>query len=148
MPSTTKPRRTPAKRALLSITGSPTDWGGELFVYGDRRDGSDLRHTILSLDIRGEFTTPVRGTTAFVLRVRSEDKPSLGNVEIPCVGVWIAVKPAFDGSVNLSHREFDLVLAMAASGKLASVHLNFQEPRYGKSLIATVSFSSYRPEEA
>lgn len=96
----------------------------------------------------GEFTEPVRGISAFSLRVRPEAKPGLGNVEIPSVGAWSATKPAFDGGVYLSEREFDLVLAMATSGKLVSVHFHFQEPHYGKALIASVSFGSDPPEEA
>lgn len=101
----------------------------------------------MSLDIRGEFTTPVRDISTFTLRINPEAEPSLGNAEIPCVGVWTSVKPAFNGSVDLSDREFDLVRTMASSGKLVSVHLNFQQPHYGKSLIASVSFSSDSPDE-
>ena len=144
--SSTKTKHKSSKRLFLSRAGSVNSWGGYVFVYGDRRDGENSRHRLLSLDVRGEFTTPVRDISAYALRVTPEAEPSLGNVEVPCVGVWTATKPAFDGGVYLSDREFDLVLAMATSGKLASVHLNFQEPHYGKSLIASVSFSSDPPD--
>lgn len=135
------------KRAMVSRAGSVTDWGGYVFVYGDRRNGESVRQSLLSLDIRGQFTSPVRGVSAFALRVTPESEPGLGNAEIPCVGVWTAAKPAFDGGVYLSDREFGLLLAMATAGKLLSVHLNFQEPHYGKALIASVSFSSDPPDE-
>ena len=48
---------------MVSRAGSVTDWGGYVFVCGDRRDGESLRHSLLSLDIRGEFTSPVRGVS-------------------------------------------------------------------------------------
>ncbi|WP_129449270.1 hypothetical protein [Methylibium sp. Pch-M] len=143
----TKRARKPSKRAMVSRAGSVTNWGGYVFVYGDRRNNQSVRQSLLSLDIRGEFTSPVRGVSAFALRVTPESEPGLGNVEIPCVGVWIAAKPEFDGGVHLSDREFDLLLAMATAGKLLSVYLHFQEPHYGKALIASVSFSSDPPDE-
>ncbi len=142
MANSIRGKRKSSQRAMLSRAGSVTSWGGYLFVYGDRRAGESSRRNLLSLDIKGEFLMPVRGIAAFVIRINPEAEPSLGNVEIPCVGVWSSSKPAFDGGVYLSEREFDLILAMASSGKLASVHLQFQEPHYGKSLIASVSFSS------
>ena len=48
--------------------------------------------------------------------------------------------------VNLSQSEFSLVLGMAAAGRMVSVHVSFQEPRYGSALIASCSFSSDPPE--
>jgi hypothetical protein len=142
----TKRRHKSSKRLMLSRAGSVINWGGYVFVYGVRRDAEIFRHSLLSLDIRGEFTTPVRDISAFALRVTPEAEPSLGNVEIPCVGVWTAAKSALEG-LPFRPGVFDLVLAMATSGKLASVHFNFQEPHYGKSLIASVSFSSAPPGE-
>jgi hypothetical protein len=135
------------RREILSRSGSVTSWGGDVFVVGDVRRGVRLRHSHVSLDIRGEFITSVQGISAFSLRLAPEDAPGLGMAEIPCVGVWSSVKPSFEGGVALSHREFDLILGLAAAGKLASVHFHFQAPRYGKSLIASVSFSSDAPAD-
>lgn len=140
------PAKSKRKRELLARSGVVEDWGGYIFIHGDRRAGEGCRTTLMSMDIRGEFTTPVKGVTAFRLRVTPEISPSAGNAEIPAVGVWTSAKPALDGSVYLSDREFDLIRTMAAAGKLASIYVGFQEPYYGSSLIASVSFSSDPPE--
>lgn len=134
------------KTELLSRSGLVVDWGAYVFILADRLGGEGLRRTLMSLDIRGQFETPVRGVTAFSLRLIPETNPSTGNAEIPCVGAWTSAKPALDGSVYLSDREFDLVRTMASSGKLVSVHASFQTPHYGRSLIASVSFSSDQPD--
>lgn len=135
-----------SKPELLARSGTVADWGGHVSIHGDRRAGEGCRTTLMSLDIRGEFTTPVKGVAAFRLRVTPEISPSSGNAEIPAVGVWTSAKPALEGSVYLSDREFDLVRTMAAAGKLASIYVSFQQPHYGSSLIASVSFSSDPPE--
>jgi len=140
------PTKSKRKRELLARSGAVVDWGGHIFIHGDRRAGEGCRTTLMSIDIRGQFTTPVKGVAAFRLRVTPEVNPSSGNAEIPAVGVWTSAKPALDGGVYLSDREFDLVRTMAAAGKLASIYVSFQEPHYGSSLIASVSFSSDPPE--
>lgn len=134
------------KQELIARSGSVLDWGGYMFIHGDRRAGEGCRTTLMSLDVRGEFTAPVKGVSEFRLRLTPETSPGSGNAVIPCVGAWTSVKPALDGTVVLSDREFDLVRTMAAAGKLASIYVSFQEPHYGCSLIASVSFSSDPPE--
>lgn len=123
-------------------------WDAYVYVRADRRDGACDRDSLLSLNIKGNFTAAIRNVAAFILRIYPEADPQPGNAAIPFIGIWTSTKPMFDGAVYLSYREFDLLLAMAQSGKLISVHLSFQEPYYGKSLIASVSFSGESPEEA
>lgn len=144
------PVRKRPKRDLLSRIGVVSDWGGHLFVYADRRRGEqEARQTLLSLELRGVFKEAVKGVTDFELGVVPSDKElGVGNAEIACVGVFSSAKPSLRGSVYLSSREFDLIVALAAAGKLAEISVNFQEPRYGSALIASVSFSSEPYEKA
>ena len=47
----------------------------------------------------------------------------------------------------LTEREFDMVLALAAEGKLLSVAVSFQKPHYGRGVITSVDFSSEMLDE-
>lgn len=140
------PAKRKRKAGIIARSGLVLDWGGYLFIQGDRKFGEGTRTTLMSLDIRGEFSTPVKRVTPFRLRVTPDANPSFGNAEIPCVGAWTSAKGTLDGCVYVSDREFDLVRTMAAAGTLASVYASFQEPYYGSSLIASVSFSSDPPD--
>src|SRR5262245_13226299 len=93
----TKRLRKPSGRAMLSRSGLLTCWDGFVSVYAEQRRGERARNSLLTLTLHGEFTQPVRGVSAFDLRLSPEDQSGLGNVEIPCVGVWIATMPTFDG---------------------------------------------------
>ena len=148
MASSTRQGRAPAsknhRREMLSRSGVVTDWGGSLFVHADRlQTGEEKRRTLAALDLRGTLNKAVKGASAFELSVvPCDEEPSLGNVEIPCVGVFTATKPALRGSVYLSRLEFDLVVALATGGRLRGISVDFQEPHYGTALIANVSFGS------
>ena len=148
MPKTKVQKRKAAKRTLLSCSGRVETWNGYVYVSADRREGVCNRDSLISLNITGEFIAAVRGVTGFILRIYPKPDPQPGDAAIASIGIWISTKPTFDGAVYLSYREFDLLLAMAQSGRLVSVHLSFQEPYYGRSLIASVSFSGERPEAA
>ena len=132
-------RRSP-KRPLLMRTGAVVDWGGNVFVNAERAKGEDLRRTLVSLDVSGTFTEPVKGVDAFVLTVHPSDQVDTSAAEIAGVGAFISMKRELHGVVSIMANEFDFVLALAAAGKLRLVDVTFQEPRYRSALIAGVSF--------
>jgi hypothetical protein len=57
------------------------------------------------------------------------------------------MRGSLDAVVKLADREFQIVVAMVTTGRLASVHFYFQEPRYGSVLIASCSFDARKPDE-
>ena len=135
------------KREISHHNGTVSSWDASLFVYIDKRGGETTRQTLLSLQLKGEFLAPVKNITGFQLTAFPYKTPSVGNAEMPSVGSIIATKPLIDAVVTLSEQEFQVLFALATSGRLASLHLSFQEPRYGSALIASCSFSSQPPEE-
>lgn len=137
-----KSRKTP-KREIISRTGVVSDWGGYLYVRAERSKAGEHRRTMSSLELRGKLKEAVKGVVDFDLRLDpSEEDLGVGNAEIACVGVFSSAKPALSGSVYLTGREFDLVVALALGGRLREISLDFQEPRYGSALIASVGFGS------
>lgn len=135
------------KRDITSRYGTVTSWDTSVFIYVDKRGGQTERRTLISLGLKGDLLKPVRNITGFELNAFPDKEPKLGNAEIPSVGSIIATRPLVSAVVNLSEQEFQVVLALATSGQLASVRLSFQEPRYGSALIVSCSFSSQPPEE-
>ena len=135
------------KRDILSRFGTVTSWDLSVFVYSEKRSATAERQALISLVLKGTLVEPVRNTTAFGLTVFPCADPELGNAEIPSVGSIIAMKPVLNAVVQLAYEEFQVVMALATAGRLVSVRLSFQEPRYGSALIASCSFSSQPPEE-
>ena len=140
------PKRRTTKRPILHCDGRVDDWDAYVYVRANRQHGTDVRENLLVLNIRGEFTKVMNKVTTFILRIYPKADPKAGAGAVPSVGIWTAAKPRFDGAIYLSHREFDLLLAMAHAGKLVSVHFSFQKPRYGVGAIASASFSGEPPQ--
>jgi len=63
----------------------------------------------------------VRDVVAFELTVFPEREPAAGAADIASVGSILTTKPVINAVVSLSEREFQLVVAMATTGRLASV---------------------------
>lgn len=135
------------KREFALHYGTVSSWDASLFVLAEKRGGQTTRQTLLSLELKGELSAPVKNITGFQLTVFPDKTSSLGNAETPSVGSIIATKPLINAVVSLSEQEFQVLLALASSGRLACVHLSFQDPRYGSASIASCSFSSRPPEE-
>ena len=142
-----KPRRSkPPKQPILSCYGVVLGWEPYMFVRGDRRHGICSRESLRCLNISGTFTSPIRTISRFMLRIYPDADPQANNDAVSSIGVWIGMRPLFDGVVKLSLQEFDFVLAMAQASKLVSIHLCFQKPFYNRSAITSVSFSSEPPD--
>jgi hypothetical protein len=106
---------------------------------------SRTRDSSQYLIIEGDFTEPLNGVTKFLLQVHATATPDLGARDMPCVGAVIQVKPQIQAAGTLTTEEFQSLFMLAGSGKLRSFAMNFQEPRYGRGLIASMSFSSRDP---
>lgn len=140
------PKRRTTKRPILHCGARVDDWDAYVYVSANRKHGIDVRENLLVLNISGEFTKAMNKVSAFILRIYPKAEPKAGAGAVPSVGIWTAAKPRFDGAIYLSFREFDLLLAMAQTGKLVSVHFSFQKTRYGVGAIASVSFSGEPPQ--
>jgi hypothetical protein len=102
---------------------------------------------MLLLELRGVLSEPVKKVSSFTVTVFAEAEPAVGAAEIPSVGSVLSMRGSLDAVVQLADREFQFVVAMVTTGRLASVHFCFQEPRYGSALIASCSFDTRKPDE-
>lgn len=134
-------RRSP-KDEWLRRVGLVESWGGYMYLSADRERSGVERRSMHGLKLKGALTDPVAGVSAFELTVCSDPRACASSTDVPAIGSWLKAKPVLDGLVMLSEREFDLVLALAVAGKLASIGVRFQKPHYGSGLITRVDFSS------
>lgn len=126
----------------LRRVGLVESWGGYLYLSADRDRSGIERRSMHGIKLKGTLTDPVAGVSAFELTVCSDPRACASSGDVPAIGSWLKAKPVLDGLVVLAEREFDLVLALAVAGKLASVSVGFQKPHYGHGVITSVSFSS------
>jgi hypothetical protein len=146
-----KPRQKPEarsrRRELIARYGRVKDWDISLYVHGESRHGMRERTSMQVLEVRGDLDEAVKKVQSFRLTVFAKNEPEVGTAEIPSVGSVISMRQELGAAIELAAAEFQLAVAMAAAGRLRSVHLCFQEPRYGSALIASCSFSSRHAEE-
>ncbi|MFJ1253849.1 hypothetical protein [Cupriavidus sp. CuC1] len=141
-----KVQRGLSQSTLLTREGIITGWRASLHVLAERhRGGLRERKGSAWLVLEGELTEPVSGVSGFSIHMFPVTEPFVGQAQIPSVGSFIRVKPVMDGVVELSDREFDFVVTLVASGRIASCSVAFQPPRYGRALIASIGFSSDPP---
>lgn len=145
--SQTKKQHT-RRRELLSRYGRVTNWHASLREHADRPRGRpparESRATVL---IEGEFTEPVGGVTRFLIQVSPAEKPELGNAEVPNVGVFISVKPEFQGVVDMTDGRFHELLTLAASNRLAWCHFAFTTPYRRSAFIVSIDFTTQPPDD-
>lgn len=145
--ATRKPKARAKPRELLSRSGLIREWNASVFVIADFHHGSRERKSTLCMEFRGALTKPVKSVSEFMLTVFAETEPTVGKAEIPSVGSIISMTQTLDAVVPLAQGEFQLLSTMAGAGKATSVHISFQEPRYGSALIASCTFSSQPPDD-
>ena len=117
-----------------------------IYIEAEGTDLARLRRSMQHLEARGVLTEPLGGTTDALITIFSEAEPNVAGGEIPNVGAVLAVRPRLAAAVGLAPDEFGLLAAMMLAGRLASAHLAFQDPKYGKGLVASFSFSTQSPE--
>jgi hypothetical protein len=143
MPTVKPPgRKRGPKPEMLRRVGRIESWGGYVYVSADRERSGPERRSLHGLKLKGSLNEPVAGVSAFELTVYGDPRAIASVGDPPAIGSWVKVKPALDGLVVLAEREFDLLLALAQGGKLVSIGLSFQKPRYGRGLITSSDFSS------
>ena len=142
----TKTRRRPRRRCLISRFVEIQGVDASVSVGGEGADPARLRRSMKHLEARGVLTESLGSTIDALLTIFSEAEPSVRGGEIPNVGAVLAVRPRLAAVVGLAPDEFGLLAAMMLAGRLASAHLAFQEPKYGKGLVASFSFSTQSPE--
>lgn len=145
--ATRKPKARAKPRELVSRSGLIREWNASVFVIADAHHGDRQRKSTRCLEFRGALTKPVKGICEFMVTVFAEMEPTVGRAEIPSVGSIISMRQTLDAVLPLAEGEFQLLAMMAAAGKANSVHVSFQEPRYGSALIASCSFSSKSPDD-
>ena len=145
--SSRKPKARSKRRELMSRTGVVHGWDASVFVRAESQHGARERKPMLVMELRGELSEPVKKVSSFMLTVFAEAEPAVGAAEIPSVGSIISMRGSLDAVVQLADREFQIAVAIAAAGRLASGHLCFQEPRYGSALIVSCSFDTRESDE-
>ena len=136
------------RRELLSRYGRVTNWHSSLREHADRPRGrSPVRESRATVLIEGEFTEPVGEVTRFLIQVSPTEKPELGNVEVPNVGVFISVKPEFQGVIDMTEDRFHELLTLAASSRLAWCHFAFTTPHRRSSFIISIDFTTQPPDD-
>ena len=143
-----KTRRRPRRRCLLSRFVEIQGVDAIVSVGGEGADPARLRRSMQHLEARGVLAESVSGTIDALITIFSEVEPNVRGGEIPNVGAVLATRPHLSVVVSLAPDEFGLLATMMLAGRLASAHLVFQEPKYGKGLVASASFSTRSPEIA
>ncbi|MBP0588721.1 hypothetical protein J8I87_03110 [Paraburkholderia sp. LEh10] len=136
------------RRELLSRYGRVVSWHASISVRADRPRGlPPWRETHASIQLEGEFTEAVAGVARFLIQVSPKDKPDLGNTAIPNIGAFIAVKPELQGVVDMTEGEFQRLLTLAASDRLAWIFVAFTTPLRRSALITSIDFSTRAPDD-
>ncbi|CAG9183268.1 hypothetical protein [Cupriavidus pinatubonensis] len=105
------------------------------------------RVTMFSIDIEGELTEPVAGTSQFSIMVYVNSTPVVSETGVPSIGAVIGIKPVVQGVIDLSPSEFQSLLMMASTGMLRSCYLCITKPRYRSARIVTADFNSRTVDE-
>lgn len=139
MPSKPGHMRTEKPREILCRTGcvSAFEVGVEAAEIG-----RDWHPSALNLAIRGEFQNPLAGATSFEVLVVEDQEDRAKPDRIQHVGFILRCKPVIDCVVTVSAPEFQTLIALATVGRLTSLELRFERPRYGSSRIKSARFSS------
>lgn len=144
----TKTRRRPRRRCLISRFVEVQGVDASVSIGAEGADPARLRRSMQHLEARGALTESVGGTIDALITIFSEAEPNVRGGEIPNVGAVLATRPHLSVVVSLAPDEFGLLATMMLAGRLASAHLVFQEPKYGKGLVASATFSTQSPEAA
>jgi len=143
-----RPLRKKRSDELLQRSGDIKQLRASLSIRADRpRSLPPERTTMITIDIEGEFTEPVAGTSQFSIMAYVNANPVVGKKEVPSIGAFIAVKPVLQGVIDLSQNEFQSLLSMASTGMLRSCYFAFTKPRYRSALIVTADFNSKTADE-
>lgn len=105
------------------------------------------RESMVTVDIEGDLTEPMDGTSQFSIMAYVTPDPVVGQANVPSVGGIVAVKPVLRGVIDLSPDEFQSLLTMAAAGMLRSCSLLITKPRYRRALIVNAYFDTRTPQE-
>jgi hypothetical protein len=141
-----KPATKQKKRELLPREARVVGWTVDVHARGEGSKTARRRESSQYLIIEGELTEALGGVTSFLLQLWPDPDAGVGTREIASVGSVIQVKPKIQVAASLTPAEFHRVFLLASSGNLRSVYMAVQEPRYGRALIASMSFSSREPE--
>ena len=144
----TKARRRSKRRCLLSRFVEIQGVDASVSIGGEGADPARLRRSMKHLEARGVLTESLGSTIDALLTIFSEAEPSVRGGEIPNVGAVLTTRPHVSVAISLAPDEFSLLSTMMLAGRLASAHLVFQEPKYGKGLVASATFSTQSSEIA
>lgn len=133
---------------MLPRTGEIKRVRASLSIRADKpRSLPPERVTMFSIDIEGELTEPVAGTSQFSIMVYVNENPVVSKTGVPSIGTVIGIKPVVQGVIDLSPSEFQSLLTMASAGMLRSCYVCITKPRYRSARIVTADFSSTTVDE-
>ncbi len=93
-----------------------------------------------SFTMDGILRTPVKGVSGFSISCQAFEQGA--SLKRPSVGFLMKTKPRLEGSIYMQQREFDLMLAFAAAGKLKFCQLTFDAPKYGRADVHSAMLST------
>ena len=147
-PVMTTVKRKKQRSEILYRYGRITGWRADAYVSPEQlREGVAQRESQMYLDLKGTLTEPLSGTERFSVMVFISNEPRLRDGVVASVGSIIRLKPTLQAGLDLSFREFQTLMQLAAAEKLRSCRLAFQVPYRGHALIVRASFSSAEPDE-
>ncbi|ADU36950.1 helix-turn-helix transcriptional regulator [Variovorax paradoxus] len=138
MPSDPVPKvrlRTP----LIARSGLVSAWDVDV---GAASLDSRAKSSTLYLELCGEFLEDLSGVTSFELLVIG-DIDRVSEIDRRCwVGNVLRCRPLIECVVTLNAPEFQALLTVVTAGRLSTLDVRFEPPRYGSAFIQSVRFNS------
>jgi len=93
------------------------------------------------LELRGLSEEPLRDVHEFAIHLHIDNRKEPGPVAPPSIGALLKVHPVVDAVMGMPSADFDRVWTLVASRQLHHCRLALTEPRRGRALIVSSSFS-------
>jgi hypothetical protein len=84
----------------------------------------------------------IRDVREIEFSVYPVNEKQIGTARPPAVAAIIQFQPHVHVVLSLIHREFDRLWAMALAGHVKFANFVFTKPRYSRSLVVNISFST------
>jgi len=129
-----------AQSKSLSRFGLVSDWDLSLHAWStkEKYESHWKRTDGLQLTVRGSFTEEVSGATQFRFLIYPADDLGAQRTTVPFVGSFFRAKPILEAAVPIFEPHFQAMVSVAATGKLAALHVTFERLRYGSGTISSM----------
>lgn len=138
--TTRKNTRNVAQLEKLSRICRVSDWELSLHAWStkEKHENHWKRTDSMQLAVRGSFTEEVSGANQFRFLIYPADDLGTQRTKAPFVGSFLRSKPILEAAVTISEPHFQAIVSVAATGKLAALHVTFEKLRYGSGTISSM----------